>query len=164
MTTNENREIGNRVRRLRQQAGFAQQTDLADHIGVRGQTIYRIEAGRTKPGPDTLTALAKALRTTEAHIMFGDDAPLADDLAAEAPESFLAFLETPEAGAAPRQLLSDLRSLARHRYRYGPPTVETWKRMMFALQANQATPPEDITPPKSSAATTRRPKRKPKQR
>jgi DNA-binding XRE family transcriptional regulator len=56
------RSIGAVIRELRVARGLAQ-AELADAIGVRPQTIYRIETGRTRePRPGTLRSIAEALR------------------------------------------------------------------------------------------------------
>jgi DNA-binding XRE family transcriptional regulator len=58
-----------RLRQLRKQAGFTQET-LADHLGVNRTTVRRWEAGLTPPTPRLRPSLADALRVSRNWISF----------------------------------------------------------------------------------------------
>lgn len=66
-------EVGWRLRKARIAAGFAQQVDLADAVGVRGQTIYRVETAGFPLGKKTADLLAPVLNVTAAYLMYGDE-------------------------------------------------------------------------------------------
>jgi transcriptional regulator with XRE-family HTH domain len=53
--------FGPRLRALRLRAGLTQ-AELAKRADILPHSVYRYEAGRTKPGTDIAQRLAKALR------------------------------------------------------------------------------------------------------
>jgi DNA-binding XRE family transcriptional regulator len=56
-------ELGQQVRAWRTEAGLTQ-TELAERIGTKQQTIARLEAGGREPALSTLTRIAAALGGT----------------------------------------------------------------------------------------------------
>lgn len=52
--------IASRVRALREENGWSQ-AELATRVGIRSQSIYRIEAGASKASGTTLEALVRVL-------------------------------------------------------------------------------------------------------
>jgi transcriptional regulator with XRE-family HTH domain len=56
-----NKKLGRFVRQQREAAGWTQ-AKLADEAGVQRSQVLRIERGDIRPGPDTLSRLADALR------------------------------------------------------------------------------------------------------
>lgn len=65
-------EIGERIRRLRKNAGLNQET-LADYVGVHINTISRWENGIDIPKTLKLKKLAAALNVTEAELLNGPE-------------------------------------------------------------------------------------------
>lgn len=100
--------VGERVEKLRLSRGLLTQKDLARECGVEPQTIWRIETGGSPLSKRTAKKLAKALRTTEAYLMYGDDGSdgavisppavvaeyLASDLGKDAPAEVAARLHS----------------------------------------------------------------------
>jgi transcriptional regulator with XRE-family HTH domain len=60
MAEKENKSLGPRIRRYREQAGLSQ-SDLGDKLGVSYQQIQKYERGMNRLSVDTLLKVAKAL-------------------------------------------------------------------------------------------------------
>lgn len=66
--TKGSRELGARIRKLREKKGLTQEA-LADAVGMMRSNISRIEAGKHHPTLDTLERIAKALKVPVAEII-----------------------------------------------------------------------------------------------
>ncbi len=53
--------VGERIKHWRIERSFGQ-ADLARHVGITPNALYRIEAGQRTPRPDTLRKVAEVLR------------------------------------------------------------------------------------------------------
>lgn len=62
--TMEQREFGNYLARVREQAGFKSQRQLALEAGISPATLSRIESGIQKAQPETLKKLSTYLKTS----------------------------------------------------------------------------------------------------
>lgn len=66
-------EIGDRIKDARERAGLTQ-TQLAEKVGVRYQSVQQWEAGATSPARAKMVKIAAALGVTVAFIEYGMDA------------------------------------------------------------------------------------------
>lgn len=64
--------MAERIREARLAAKLSQE-DLADEVGVRGQTIWRYEAGESRPRGEQLVKLAAALGRSPEWIVSGEE-------------------------------------------------------------------------------------------
>lgn len=62
--------FGDRLRRLREQAGITQQA-VADILGLTASSVGQWEANRTVPTIDKVTPLADALQVSCDELLFG---------------------------------------------------------------------------------------------
>ncbi len=86
MVTDKDREIGNRVRKLRCFKGMtnaeAFSTLLAEHgLFIRATTLKRMEVGLKHISPERLEKIAKALGCTADYLSTGDNPPCSVDFA-----------------------------------------------------------------------------------
>lgn len=63
-----------RVKLLRERERYSL-AELSDLVGVKGNTIWRWESGRTKPSTETIIKLAKVLNTTATYLLGETDNP-----------------------------------------------------------------------------------------
>ncbi|MGI4790599.1 MAG: helix-turn-helix transcriptional regulator [Janthinobacterium lividum] len=64
--------IKNRLRELRQSAGFGTQTDLAERLGVRQTAISAIETGENFVSEEMLAGLCETLNCDVGDIFFAN--------------------------------------------------------------------------------------------
>lgn len=64
--------LGERIRARREALGM-QQIDLADAIGVRPHSMWRYEAGKSRPRAEMLDKIADALQTTSKALLHGEE-------------------------------------------------------------------------------------------
>jgi DNA-binding XRE family transcriptional regulator len=69
------REIGNRIRKLRNQSTLTQEA-LADFVGKTGRWLSEVENGRTIPNVEDISRLAHGLRTAPAVVLCLAPAPV----------------------------------------------------------------------------------------
>jgi len=65
---------GERIREMRRKMGLSQE-DLARQIGIRGQQVYRYEAGENDPSADILRNIAQILGVTTDYLVGLSDDP-----------------------------------------------------------------------------------------
>jgi transcriptional regulator with XRE-family HTH domain len=121
---------GRRMREARLRAGLTQQ-EAAVKVESDRATIARWEAGRYAPRYK-LEAIAQVYSTTPAWLMHGVGAETALDPLYPAWQQFLEWLETSREGsAAEKWMVDDIRAV---RFAEGvEPTLETYKRLLFAF-------------------------------
>lgn len=78
--TRAQREVGSRLRRLRQEAGLTT-TELAEQLGVSQAQVSRLETGKQGLRSDLITRVADALRVKPIYL-FADKEPRASQVAA----------------------------------------------------------------------------------
>lgn len=93
--------IGQRIKEAREEAQLTQ-TELAERVGVRYQSVQQWEADKTAPARAKMTKLAAALGKTVAELEFGDspaleDTPVDAKATGEAREIAAAWDSLPEA-------------------------------------------------------------------
>lgn len=81
------REIGERIREVRQEAGLTQ-AKLADCVDLTRTSIANIELGRQKIQVHTLVAIAEALRLKPGSLLQRSDETKADPVDATVPDEF----------------------------------------------------------------------------
>lgn len=120
-----------RIRQRREQLGIGQ-SELADRIGVRPQTVYRYEMGSSTPSAPLGAQIARELQTSTEWLVGGAKSTDGVDRSGEPPyPAWKDFLEAGEARMAEPWMLDNLRRL---RIPEGSrPTVETYKRLLFAM-------------------------------
>ena len=72
--TENNKKIGQRIKKLREEIGISQQ-DLADRLGVQRPTISQMENGDRKIFADELIKLSEILNTSIPHLMGLENQP-----------------------------------------------------------------------------------------
>lgn len=121
MSAGDTLTVGQKIRLARDAMGLSQ-PELGDLVGVRGQTVYRWEAGMAVPPLDRLTAVATVLKVPLSELLTDDedvsdddvDAPVVDD----SPQELLRFVELGAAAArGNREALAGLNELAKERTR-----------------------------------------------
>lgn len=124
---------------LAREARGLTQNGVAAKLAIEKTTVYRWEKGITSPRED-IGRLAKLYGTTPAWLLYGvgSDAEEAPPYAAW--DEFEQWLETaPEAKMAEPWMLDDMRAI---RLSNGvEPTLETYRRMLFALVSVQSANP-----------------------
>lgn len=92
--------LGDRIKNARERAGLTQ-TDLAERVGVRYQSVQQRESNATAPTREKMGRIAGALGVTVAFIEFGSDAveevSPAYGMTEEAREIARAWQELPDA-------------------------------------------------------------------
>lgn len=85
--------VGWRLRQARLEAGFKTHRELADAVGMTGQTIYRVETGGFPLGKKTAEVLAPVLRKSSAWLMYGvDSADEGDETPQDPPQAVEQYL------------------------------------------------------------------------
>ncbi|MCD6310195.1 MAG: helix-turn-helix transcriptional regulator, partial [Candidatus Eremiobacteraeota bacterium] len=65
-------DLGKRIRAARKEMGMSQD-ELAKHLGYTQAAIYKIEAGKSEPGFDTLRKIATVLKRPLAYFLEEDE-------------------------------------------------------------------------------------------
>ena len=165
--------LGDRIRRLREDRGI-QQVDLAEAAGVRPHTMWRYEAGQSRPGADKLDKIAEALGVTARYLLRGTEPE-----SPEPPEPHLEPVEDEELSVADQALRAmrgahrlDPETTQRLRERLEHVQFSTGARLstvvsfledeLIAMKAErrpkvESEPPPE--PPKKSKLTPREPRR-----
>lgn len=127
-------DIGRRLKEARERAGYETQAELADAIGVRPQSIYRIETAGFHPGRATTEKLAKALKVTEAWLLYGlSTRPQAEP---ETPESVEEYLSSEFGSDTPTGVAKRLRGLDYNTLGVPSPTVKDVHRLRELIEHN----------------------------
>jgi transcriptional regulator with XRE-family HTH domain len=120
------------MRQARERKGLTQQ-QAAVAVGSDRATVARWEAGKNTPR-FKLEAIAELYGTTPAWLMHGVGVEERRDPEYPAWKQFMEWLETSREGqAAEKWLIEDLRAVP---FGNSEPTLETYKRLLFAFSAN----------------------------
>ena len=130
------KEMGRRIAGLRKAAGLSQDA-LAREVGVKPMTISRAETGyyETGPSPETLEALAKFFKVTEASLVYGDDRKAKP---APTPPSAVEEYIREEGSSLSKSVAESLRQLDYALLRIPSPSVNDVRRVRELIELNLA--------------------------
>jgi transcriptional regulator with XRE-family HTH domain len=126
--------IGGRLKLARERAGYKTQSELADAIDVRAQTIWRIETGGHTGARSTLDKIADALKVSRAWLEHGvGEAPPPRTDQVEAVE---AYLKSEVGHDTPPEVARRLRVIDWDVFSDGKPGVKEIHRVREAIESN----------------------------